>query len=121
MDRELRAEVQELQAREIRLLQAGRYEEWLGLFTDDLHYWMPIVPVRDTRKETEPDRHALAYFDDTLETLRLRVKRTSSRLAWTEIPPSRVRYFLQISDLTQGPSAGHALVVSNLLVYQTRP
>jgi 3-phenylpropionate/cinnamic acid dioxygenase small subunit len=121
MRSELRIEVEEFQAKETRLLQTGSYDQWLELFTDDLCYSMPIVPVRDTRSETKPRLGDLAYFDDTLETLRLRVERTKSRFAWTEIPPSRVRYFTQITNISpESESVGDIQVVSNVLIYQTR-
>ena len=40
---DLRAEIEEFQSYEIELLQDRQYEEWLTLFTDDTHYWAPIV------------------------------------------------------------------------------
>lgn len=122
MDQGLRAEIQEFQAREIELLQSRQYEQWLNLFTSDLRYFMPIVSVLEKAGEEGSDGPVgkLAYFDDTLETLRLRVQRTDSRFAWTEIPPSRVRYFTQILRIEGSSASGEAVVNCNLIVYQTR-
>jgi 3-phenylpropionate/cinnamic acid dioxygenase small subunit len=120
MNETVRGEIQEFQAREVRLLQNGRYDEWLQLFTDDVRYWMPIVAVGETREESVSGEADLAYFDDTLETLRLRVKRLSSKFAWVEIPPSRVRYFLQITQIEPKDGQSEILVRTNFLTYQTR-
>ncbi len=112
-------EVRAFQIREIRLLQDGKFREWFGLFTDDLRYWMPMVRVRETREEMVSGEGELAYFDDNFETLRLRVERLYSKLAWTEIPPSRTRYFVQLMAVTEEPS-GELRVLSNYLISQAR-
>ena len=49
---------------EAAALDQRRYDDWLTLFTDDVHYWMP---VRRTRTSNEIDREftapgAVAYF-----------------------------------------------------------
>lgn len=38
---------------EAAALDQRRYEDWLALFTDDVHYWMP---VRRTRTSNELDQ-----------------------------------------------------------------
>lgn len=115
----LRQQVIDFQMEEIGLLQAGRLTEWLGLLEPEIRYWMPIQYIADDRKDGESGPNDLAYYDDTYETLELRVKRALSRWAWTELPFSRVRYFLQ--PLTIKPNDGGTIaVLSNMLVYQTR-
>lgn len=110
--------VRELISRETRLLQEGRFEEWLELFTKDIRYWMPIASVSDTRERWESATGELALYDDTYETLKLRIERLRSRNAWTEIPPSRVRYFIEPYSIE---SAGKKIkVASNVLVRQCR-
>lgn len=115
---ELISEIQALQAKEIRLLQTAQYDQWLHLFTEDLRYWMPVTQV-ENRRDAETERHELGHFDDNLETLSLRVKRLSSSMAWTEIPPSRVRYFLQPIHVDVEEN-GQLELESNFLIYQTR-
>src|SRR5690606_38679828 len=61
-------EIQALQAKEVGLLQAGRYDEWLELFTPDVRYWMPVVYVED-RRDAESPRHDLGHFDHDMRTL----------------------------------------------------
>jgi len=110
--------VREFIARETRLLQEGRFEEWLELFSRDIRYWMPIASVSDTRAGSESATGALALYDDTFETLKLRIERLRSRNAWTEIPPSRVRYFIEPYLIEQ--AGGKLKVASNVMVRQCR-
>ena len=114
-----RLEVEDLYRREILLLQDGRYEEWLDFFTEDTRYRAPVVRVADHRDEVVAGDGELAYYDETIDTMRLRARKLASTLAWTEYPPSRLRYFVQVLALEE---AGDALldVTSNVLLYQTR-
>lgn len=88
--RELVFEVERFLFREARLLDAERYEEWLGLLTPDIHYWMPGVQAR-FRKDKKPrlDLQRMAHFDDDLLGLRRRVTRFLQETAWAEDPPTR--------------------------------
>ena len=114
-----RMEVEELYRREIVLLQTGRYLDWLDCFTDDVRYRAPVVRVADHRSEVVAGEGELAYYDDTLETLRLRARKLGSTLAWTEYPPSRLRYFVQVLVLEEADDE-LLEVTSNVLCYQTR-
>ncbi len=83
-------EVQQFLFSEARLLDACRYQEWLALLTDDVHYWMPVIENtlgRGAPHRFSPDR--LAFFDDNLKSLRRRVDKLTNRTAWTENPPTR--------------------------------
>ena len=64
-------EVEQFLYSEAALLDEHRYEEWLTLFADDLHYWMPIrrtVSRRDVEREfTKPDE--VGYFNETKHLL----------------------------------------------------
>ena len=83
-------EVQQFLFFEARLLDEERYEEWLGLLTPDIHYWMPGIQSR-YRKDKAPRLSAkrMAYFDDDLLNLRRRVTRFMHDTAWAEDPPTR--------------------------------
>jgi ethylbenzene dioxygenase beta subunit len=83
-------EVQQFLFREARLLDGCRYRDWLGLLTEDVHYWMPVI--ENTLGRGAPHRYdpgRLAFFDDDLEGLRRRVEKLANRTAWTENPPTR--------------------------------
>jgi 3-phenylpropionate/cinnamic acid dioxygenase small subunit len=115
---ELYFEVKSFQAQEIALLQSAAYADWLQLFTADIRYRVPVITTVETREGTESQEDELAYFDDTFTTLALRVARAKSRMAWTEIPPSRMRYFLEPYSITR--DGDELAVASNFMVYQTR-
>ncbi len=123
MDERLRREVEEFLYHEAELLDDRRFHEWLELFTEDAHYWMP---ARDSRL-TGPGEVALElskpgenfYFDDTKKTLGIRVQRLYTGSAWAEIPPSRTRHLISNIRIEQG-SDSEIEVRSNFLVYRTR-
>ena len=48
VDRDLQYEIERFLYYEARLLDQGRFHEWLELFTDDMRYWMPIRVRRAT-------------------------------------------------------------------------
>ncbi len=93
---QLQFAVEQFLFEEAALLDARRYRDWLGLIADDIHYWMPIrrtVSLADIDREfTKPGD--MAFFDDTRETLEMRVKKLEAGSAWSEDPPSRSRHFV---------------------------
>jgi len=93
---QLKFEVEEFLFEEASLLDERRYDEWLDLLTEDIHYWMPIrrtTTAREVAKEfTQPG--GMAYFDDDKQTLTVRVQRMAVGRAWAEDPPSRTRHLL---------------------------
>lgn len=123
MDERLRREVEEFLYHEAELLDDRRFHEWVELFTEDAHYWMP---TRDSRL-TGPGEVELElskpgenfYFDDTKKTLGIRVQRLYTGSAWAEIPPSRTRHLISNIRIKPGSDAGIE-VRSNFLVYRTR-
>jgi 3-phenylpropionate/cinnamic acid dioxygenase small subunit len=117
-DAELYFQVRNFQACEVAALQSADYDSWLALMAADVRYRVPVVSVSEDSRQTESGSRELAHYDDNLETLKIRVARMRSRMAWTEIPPSRVRYF--VDPLTIRRDGQEILVVSNFMVYQTR-
>lgn len=94
-DRDLVFEVEQFLYREARLLDQERYEEWLGLMTEDIHYWMPGVQAR-FRNDTSsgPLIERMAFYDDDLLNLRRRVTRFMHATAWAEDPPTRACHII---------------------------
>lgn len=117
-DEHVRRTVERLYRREVRLLQDGHYEQWLGLFAQNFRYRMPIVRMTDTRVDMVAADGELGYYDEDRSTMELRVKKYASSMAWTETPPSRLRYFIQLMEVEED---GEKLrVASNFLVFRTR-
>ena len=97
---DLLREVEQFLYREARLLDDRQLHQWVELLAEDLRYWMPmrsnIYPAnskaiasldeaqQEQRELTEP--HELAVMDETRETLRRRIERLDSGLAWAEDP-----------------------------------
>lgn len=73
---------------EARLLDERRWDEWLALWAEDGHYWVPL-----TEEQTDPLGHnSLAYEDALL--LRLRVERLKEG-PFSQHPRSRCQHVLQ--------------------------
>ena len=119
----LRAAVEDFLYHEAELLDERRFEEWLALFADDARYWMPVRdnrllgPDEVARELTAPGGNF--YFDDTKETLRIRVERLYTGTAWAETPPSRTRHLIANVRIRRQDDA-EVEVQSNFLVYRTR-
>lgn len=89
-------EVQRFYIEEAALLDSKQYQAWVDLFTDDIHYFMPI---RRTRLKRELDKEftqpgEMAFFDDDKMMLQGRVNKLLSGTAWAEDPPSRTRHLV---------------------------
>lgn len=106
---------------EATMLDDRRYEDWLNIFAEDAHYWMPI---RRTRMNAEIDKEfsppgAIAYFDDTKETLTNRVKKLRSGFSWSEDPPSRTRHLITNVAVTKD-TENEVHVTANFHLYRAR-
>ena len=116
-----RFEVEEFLFHEAHLLDDRRFDDWLALLTDDIHYWMPIRRTTQAREVTleftAPG--GMAFFDDDLRILTLRVQRLSVGRAWAEDPPSRTRRL--ITNVCVVDADSQSLTVrSNFHLYRSR-
>jgi 3-phenylpropionate/cinnamic acid dioxygenase small subunit len=109
MNHDLRHAIEDFFYFEAELLDDRRLRDWLDLLTDDVHYWMPV-------------RHKpgdVYYFNDTKDTLKVRVERVYAKNAWAEMPPSRTRHL--VSNVRVKNDGGSEIEVqSNFLCYRTR-
>jgi 3-phenylpropionate/cinnamic acid dioxygenase small subunit len=106
-DAALERELAEFIAMEAALLDAGRHDEWLALFTDDGRYW---VPLKGAEQADPTSYNSLAYEDRLL--LALRIERLKSPRAHSQQPRSRCQHVLQRSMLVESadaPDGVHAL------------
>jgi biphenyl 2,3-dioxygenase beta subunit len=114
-------EVERFYFDEAALLDSHRYEDWLALFSDDAHYFMPI---RRTRTQREIDKEftqpgEMAFFDDSRMLLAGRIAKLKTGRSWAEDPPSRTRHL--ITNIRIVRDNGRELEVeSNFHVYRTR-
>jgi len=114
-------EVERFYAREARLLDAERYDDWYALLADDLFYWMPLIENRfrrDKRPTLSPDHMAL--FDETKADIAVRIARLASDLVWTEDPPTRHVYVIGNVEVFTTPVDGEYEVHSTFMQYRNR-
>jgi 3-phenylpropionate/cinnamic acid dioxygenase small subunit len=69
--------------REARLLDEGKMEDWLELFSSECLYWIPITPGGGN-----PLKEVSTAFDDR-RRLEDRIYRLKTGYAWSQIPTSR--------------------------------
>jgi 3-phenylpropionate/cinnamic acid dioxygenase small subunit len=74
---------------EARMLDEGRYSEWLSLWLEDGHYWMPL-----DYKQTDPHLVTSLLYED-LFMLRLRVERLNGARTFSQKPKSRCHHVIQ--------------------------
>lgn len=118
---ELQHGVEQFLYAEAELLDDHRYEEWITLFTEDSHYWIPTRMTRTIRErgqELSP-RGAGAHAYDDYDRLRGRVRRIASGIQWSEEPPSRTRRQLTNIRVDERPD-GTLDVRTNFWVYRSR-
>lgn len=73
---------------EARMLDEQRFEDWLELFTEDGHYWMPLA-----HDQTDPRLHTSLLYEDKL-LLRVRVERLAGQRTFSQQPRSRSHHLL---------------------------
>jgi 3-phenylpropionate/cinnamic acid dioxygenase small subunit len=114
--------VEQFYALESELLDERRFDEWLELLSEDLHYWMPLArnfrhsePVEEyTRARSEA-----AWFDEDKKTLRQRVQQIQGGDHWAEEPRSRTTHL--VGGIRVAEEDGDTLLVkSRFVVYLNR-
>jgi 3-phenylpropionate/cinnamic acid dioxygenase small subunit len=118
---DLQHRVEQFLYTEAQLLDDHEFNDWIALFTDQAHYW---VPTRNTRTNRERGKEIAArgegaHVDDDMVRLRGRVRRSTSGLAWSEEPPSRTRRLLTNVRIRQRDT-GVLDVRLNFWVYRGR-
>ncbi len=81
--------------REARLLDERKFEEWLGLFSDDGHYWMPAEWM-----QTDPMLQPSLMYEDVF-LLKMRVERLTKPRTFSQKPPSRSLHVLQAPQVEE--------------------
>ena len=123
MASELRSQIEDFYYLEAELLDDRKLREWFNLLAEDVRYW---IPIRHNTMERPGDVvEELSkpgdgyYFDDDIKSLKIRVERAYSKVAWAEVPPSRTRHL--ITNVRIKKDDGNEIEVhSNFLLYRTR-
>lgn len=114
VDAETEAGCIRLLHREARLIDQGRFEEWLELFAADGLYWIPHVAGGG-----DPRREVSIAFDD-VRRLGDRVARLCTDSAWSQVPASRTCHQLTNLEVWRGRRAGTVCVRSTFVVHESR-
>ena len=85
---ELHYEISALLNRECRLLDDGRFEEWLDLFQEQCVYWIP-----SDVKPHDPGRTITWEIQDR-RRLEDKIARFRTGFAFSQLPPTRTRHCL---------------------------
>ncbi|HEY7662314.1 MAG TPA: aromatic-ring-hydroxylating dioxygenase subunit beta [Xanthobacteraceae bacterium] len=96
-------ECEQFLVHEARLLDEGRFDEWLALFTADAWYWVPCEPNQASPRDTV----SLMYDDRRL--LETRVRRLASPRIYSQEPRSRTSRI--IANVTIEEVEGNACTV----------
>jgi 3-phenylpropionate/cinnamic acid dioxygenase small subunit len=96
---------------EAQLIDERRFDEWLQLFADDGHYWLPM-----SAEQTDPAmQQSLAWEDKVL--LKVRVDRFRHPRTYSDHPVSRCQHILQESDIVQADIAAGRYVTRTPFMY----
>ena len=106
-----RQDAEDFLYREAALLDEGRLDDWLALFTEDARYCLPIASGDDP---LEP-----ALVDDDRERLAERVFRLTSTQAHAQLPPSQTVHDVHNVQLEE-LSENEVLVRCNLTLHELR-
>ena len=118
----LKEEIEAFLYHEAELLDERRYEEWLDLFTEDAHYFMPMrrnVPHDEPEREFTRAGTDVNWFDEGKDTLTRRVKQILTGIHWAEEPPSRTCHIVSNVQVLAADAA-EVTVKSRFLVYRNR-
>lgn len=102
------AEVDQFLYREAWLLDHQRLDEWLGLFTDDAVYWVPLQ-----MNQTDPFTTASLIYDDR-RLLEIRVRQTTHPRAHARVPAPRTVH--QVTNIQVVADDARELTVTSSLV-----
>lgn len=113
-DAALRAECEALLYREARLIDDGRFEDWLTLFADECLYWIPVTPGGG-----DPRREVTLAFDDR-RRLSDRIYWLRTGLAYCQIPPSRTSRLIGNVEVFRGSDEHELRVRSSFALHEFR-
>lgn len=108
-----RQQVEEFLYREARLLDDGRFQEWLELFDDEAVYWVPYK-----HQDADPRRDVSIIYDDRAR-MGERVQRLLSGNAHSQDPPSVTRRIVGNVEI-ESEEDGRITVSSNFIIAEFR-
>lgn len=100
---------------EVRMLDDGRYDDWLNLWCADGMYWMPL----DWKQQDPLHETSLMWEDQFM--LRLRVERLNGARTFSQKPKSRCHHVIQRPFVDEiDNEAGRYVVTTQMHYVETR-
>lgn len=96
---------------EARLADESRYDEWLALWAEELHYWVP-----SGRADYDRDRR-ISFINDNRNRLTTRIKQLQTGVRYAQTPPSPMRRVVSNIELLD-VGADHVETGSNFVLYE---
>ena len=118
----LTQEISDFLYSEAELLDERCFDQWLDLFTDDAHYWMPLrqnVPFGEQQRENTSHVDGISWFDEGKATLKSRVDQIKTGQHWAEEPLSRICHMVSNVQILNSTSS-EVTAKSRVLVYRNR-
>lgn len=105
-----RDQIEEFLYREARLLDEGRFDEWLALFAAEAIYWLPAGGA-----DVDPNEHISIIYDDRA-ALEKRIARLKSGYAHAQNPPSRTHRLISNVEVSEMAEDGTRVTVSSVMI-----
>ena len=121
VDAETQRRIEQFLYREARLLDHERWDDWLALMAEDIHYWMPTMENR--RRHDKNGAYRIdggALYNDNLLDLTRRITRFKQPSAWAEDPATRHAHVVSGIEVYQGEHPGEFIVHSSFVNYRSR-
>lgn len=118
----LQREIEEFLSMEAELLDERRYNEWIELIADDIHYHMPIrrnVRFDQLHLENSSADSEISWFDEGKRTLAGRVRQLNTGVHWCEEPVSRLRHIVSNVQILE-VKGDEVKVRCRFIVYKNR-
>jgi 3-phenylpropionate/cinnamic acid dioxygenase small subunit len=112
--REAASIVEQFLILETRLVDSGRFEEWLELFTVDCAYWVPTVT-----DGADPTTQLCTAFDDR-RRLEDRIVRLRTGAAYSQIPASRTCRTISNLEIWDSETAGEIRARCAVVIHEWR-
>ncbi len=123
----LKHAMEEFLYHEAELLDERRFEAWLELLTEDIHYFMPMrrnVKFGELDREFTREGQDINWFDEGKDTLTRRVKQILTGIHWAEEPLSRICHMVSNVQVLQANPSFHnpseVSLKSRFLIYRNR-
>ena len=110
-----REDVIDLVYAEARMLDEGRFADWLALWLPEGHYWMPLY-----YKHSDPETVTSLLYEDNF-MLRLRVERLEGERTFSQKPNSRCHHVMNRPFVDEfDPGANRYVTTTSMHYVETR-